>query len=916
VLSLAEGERRLGVAAADAGPLALPLDGPSLLGLARLERAAARPGEGPLAAVFRAAEALSGRAVDQRFFAAFRRTLDLGRQALPARVPATDRHALALLQLTRILFLYFVEAKGWLAGRPRFLREEVDRCLAARHSLHRHLLAPLFFGTLNRTAASRSAMARRFGPIPFLNGGLFEPHPLERRWRVHLPTPVLQQAFDDLFERFHFTLDRSAEAAIAPDMLGHVFEGVMEPAERRTTGSFYTPAPLVDALVTETLAAWLGAREGIGDAAAERRLRDPDRAIRAALRTVRVLDPAAGSGAFLLGALRQLAGPGAGIQHAARLRRVLARNLFGVDRNAAAVRLAELRLWLEVIGADPSGRPARVRPLPNLDAMLRQGDSLLEPRLARPPSGPDAAGLGRIRRELISASGPDKRRLLGELRRTELAIARVSIDADLATLEAEIAGLLRLGRGATLFGERRGLGREEARALAALRHRRREARAAARHLARSDEVPWFRYATHFAEVLARGGFDVVIGNPPWVRAEAIERPVRRYLAERFRWFRPARSGPNAYAHLPDLSIAFLERGLELLAPGGVVGLLLPAKVATSGYAAVAREALTRHATLHLAADLGTDPRARFDATVYPFALVATRRPPMPKHRVRLGPGPDAASIPQRELGAGPWPLGRSGAASIAERLRAAHPSLGDRFTCHLGVKTGLNRAFLDPPDSVEPELIRWAIRGRDVRASGIARRHRLLWPCDDRGRPLPELPVGAARHLRPFLAELARRADHHTGPPWTLFRTAPASAPHRVVWSDLSRFLQAVALTGPGARKQIPLNSCYLVATATAAEAHALAAWLNTSWCRILAAHGADPASGGFHRFNARCVAALPFPSGGLGAAWLDAASPDAAGNPLSPEALDDRAADLLDLDANERLALADLAGEVAAPRR
>ena len=65
-----------------------------------------------------------------------------------------DRHGLALLQLTRILFLYFIQTKGWLAGRERFLAEEVERCLAHRRRIHRDLLRPLFFGTLNRPRAS------------------------------------------------------------------------------------------------------------------------------------------------------------------------------------------------------------------------------------------------------------------------------------------------------------------------------------------------------------------------------------------------------------------------------------------------------------------------------------------------------------------------------------------------------------------------------------------------------------------------------------------------------------------------------------------------------------------------------------------------------------------------------------------
>ncbi len=118
----------------------------------------------------------------QRFFREFRATLERMAAGLPGPLPQADRHSLALLQLTRVLFLYFVQAKGWLAGNDRFLSDAVDRCLARSRRVHRDLLRPLFFGTLNRPVAERGRAAA-FGPIPFLNGGLFEPHPLERKVR-------------------------------------------------------------------------------------------------------------------------------------------------------------------------------------------------------------------------------------------------------------------------------------------------------------------------------------------------------------------------------------------------------------------------------------------------------------------------------------------------------------------------------------------------------------------------------------------------------------------------------------------------------------------------------------------------------------------------------------------------------------
>jgi len=911
VLALEEPRRRLVVAAADAPPLILSLDQPDQLDLARLLRCAARPGELALAAAFRISEALAGRGVDQRFFAGFRRELVNVMDALPPRMPLADRHALALLQLTRILFLYFIEAKGWL-GRPRFLREAVDRTLAQNRSLHRDLLNPLFFGTLNRPFGERSRLARGFGAIPFLNGGLFEPHPLERRWRVSLPNAVLRGSFDAVFERFHFTLGAPSGEAIAPDMLGRVFEGVMEPGERHATGTYYTPAALVEAVLREAVAVWLERRARISGAEALRRLDAPDLPTRRLLREIRLLDPAVGSGAFLLGGLRLLAGPerAPGIRRTARLRAILGACLFGVDKNPAAVRLAELRLWLEVVAADPSERATAVAPLPNLDALVRQGDSLVDPTAGLPllPAPRAAAAeLTRLRTLVVRATGAEKRAMHAALVRAERMVAEAALLGALRSIDAELTELLAAARSPTLFGERRGLTPPEREQLATLRQRRRRARERLRALLRAGEVPWFHYATHFADVLAAGGFDLVVGNPPWVRAEALEPAMRRYLTERFRWFRGGRGCSRGYSHLPDLAVAFLERALGLAAPEGVVALLVPAKLATTGYATVVREELARQTNIVLAADLHDEPRSAFDATVYPMALVLRRGPPAEAHEVRLGLGAEAPRVPQSELGAAAWALVPEAERAVLRRVAREFPAIGERFRCHLGVKTGLNRVFLDPPASVEPELLRWALRGRDVRAFRVRKARRLLWPCDGHGRALERLPSGAAKYLAAHVGDLRRRSDHQAGLPWTLFRTRPAVAPHRVIWADVARRLEATALSGADDLALIPLNTCYVLPVADAVSALRLAAWLNSTWCRAIALATADPASGGFRRFNARVVSALPCPPHLLNDAGLLELARAATSGRLVQKELDDRCAELLALTPEERRALARL---------
>ena len=916
-------EMGIGIAFGGCGVLRLDLDAPSPVALASLARLRGGAERSATAYAARAEAAVAGRGVGREFFRQFRDTLYSLEAAIiggPRCEP--ERRSLALLQLTRVLFLYFVQSKGWLDGRPDFLPRAVDACLADRRGLHRHLLQPLFFGTLNRPRAERSPAVHAFGRIPFLNGGLFEPHALERRYRVRIPDAAWRDAFDRLFERFHFTV---AEAegegpSIGPDVLGRTFEGVMDPVERKASGTFYTPAGLVHEVVAAGIAAFASARLGGSDADAAGALERRDPAAVALLDGIAVLDPACGSGAFLLGALEQLARYRAGPEGAAVARReVLRRNLFGVDLDAMAVRLAELRLWLAVVADDPADHPGAVRPLPNLDCLVRQGDSLFDPDGLAPGADPALARRsGALRARLVVATGAAKRAVAAELRALELAGARDGCAAAERQLERDAAALLAAARAPTLFG---GPVRPDASLRARLRAIRASlsrTRAARRRLLRESAVPWFHYPSHFADVMARGGFDLVIGNPPWVRAEELAPEVRERLAERYRWWHGSRTG--GYAHRPDLSIAFLERGHELARPGGAVAMLVPAKLAAAGYASAARAALAARTTIHAVADLTGDVRASFDATVYPLALVTTRRPPAAGHLVRVAlPAAAAgdahgAGVPQRELGGAPWIMG-SDIAPLIEHLRREHPTLGERYRIRLGVKTGADEVFLDPPEA-EPGLLRWAVRGRDVRPFTVEPKRQILWTHDANGAPLASLPELAARHIAASAGTLRQRADYAGGPIWTLFRIDAALAQHRVVWRDLSQVVAAAALTGAGASALVPLNTCYCIGTRSGAEAHALAAWLNSTWVRGIARASAAPASGGYSRYTAATIAALPIPAEPedpiLGEAGRQAACPaapipraQADADAACQRRIDDRVAALLTLTEADRDGLA-----------
>ena len=865
--------------------LELSLDQPDPAAVAALERITSLRDLPPLEAAARLAELLAIEPLGARFFRHFRSTFERFKDAMPAGPSAGDRDALALLQLTRVLFLYFVQSKGWLDGRADFLARSVDDCLARHRPLHRDLLRPLFFGALNRPWTHRGAIAKRFGAIPFLNGGLFEPHVLERRWKVDVPTLAWRDAFDGLFESFHFTTHEGDGSVVAPDMLGRVFEGLMDPERRHRSGTYYTPAALVQRLVEAALAVH---REHSGVSLAD----------------VTVLDPAVGSGAFLLGALQYLTRLTRDPDEspASARRRILSRNLFGVDLDPTAVRLAELRLWLAVIADDDTTDPAAVPPLPNLDAVVRQGDSLWSRQGLHRPGSAAANELRHARQVAITAAGTAKRHALRALRRAEESAEDSSLRLSIDAVEAGIAEIIAHARSATLFGEPRGLAREERAGLAIARARRRELRLASRRLAREGGLPSFDYSVHFADVMAAGGFDLVLGNPPWVRSEAVPRAMRRRLAERYHWFRPAVG--RGYQNYPDLSVAFVERGLELTRDGGVMALLIPAKLRHAGYAATLRRSLAATTTLEIVADLPPDDAKSFDATVYPMALVARKARPGERGCTRTGLDPGAVQVPQASLqGEGPWMLAGDVIGRVAERLGRECILIRDRWQCRLGVKTGADDIFLTTEPDIEPQLMRRAVRGRDIKAGQVRSSCWIRWPCDAAGDPLPALPPRAAAYFKSCRNRLCRRADYREGPPWTLFRTRAALGAHRVVWPDLARRLDAAALTGAHAASMVPLNTCYVVVTADAHAALILAALLNSLWIRALATVRAPLAASGFRRFNARVVENLPIPPAALEDPALSRAAADAGSEAVA--AIDERVALLLRLSPEERNALA-----------
>jgi hypothetical protein len=870
-------------------------------------------------------EILGREAITRRFYRALEQTLHTLAESLAPAPPPDAAHTLALLYTSRLLFLAFLETKGWLNNDFAFLTNGFADCIAQGGSYHRKILEPLFFGTLNTRPHARATRAHQFGKIPFLNGGLFTRTPLECTYRRSLfSDEALGTLYGDVLARYRLTPREDSpawsEAAVDPEMLGKVFESLMATAERKASGAYYTPHTLVERVTFLALVEGLQTKRLSRDTIYRTLSGDlPDSYTRGLILDrideLRILDPACGSGAFLVHTLEQLATLRAqlgDIRPMTAIRRtILTQSLYGVDLNPTAVWLCELRLWLSVVIDHPEQNPMRILPLPNLDHQIRVGDSLLGGTFDGAIDLRTARTLTQLRHKYARATGPRKKTLARLLARTERTRALAQIDQSLSQLAIQRKDLLTTARSPNLFAERTRTTVATRRHLYTLRTRIRQLRQLRRSLAQGAALP-FAFATHFPNVADAGGFHIVLGNPPWVRIHHIPRTTRETLRATFSTFRTAawHSGAkNARAGLGfaaqvDLAALFLERATDLLTPHGSLALLLPTKLWHSLAGGGTRQLATTRLTLTTLEDLSASPPA-FDAATYPSLLVARRisatntpeaeltSPAHPTteiviHRpaTRISWYVDPKTLALDATPGSPWllipPKVRRAFDTIAHAgIPLAQSRLGRPL---LGVKSGCNEAFLvrtidvnNPQSSsvhqaimstssthtgiIEQAVLRPLLRGAMIRPWNTPPSDaHIIWTHDAQGRPLSILPPLARRWFAPWRYRLTRRSDARQQTTWwSLFRTECShNYSPRIVWSDFGRTLRATILQAND--PTVPLNTCYVLPCATSDDAYALATILNsplaTAWINAIA----EPAHGGYHRYLGWTIALLPIP--------------------------------------------------------
>lgn len=664
--------------------------------------------------------------------------------------------------LGQVVFLYFIQKKGWLGvakdkawgtGPRNFMRRLFEKEIVNYDNFFNDILEPLFYEVLAIDRGEVSFYSRFNCKIPFLNGGLFEPINGYNWEETDILKNETFREILDTFDLYNFTVREDEplerEVAVDPEMLGKVFENLLEVKDRKSKGAYYTPREIVHYMCQESLINYLDAvlnsqEEGMvpqkavqkkligenepeqevltvhkqktiiphqdieafirrgdfgiqNDLAVEEKGRETrnyvykmPESIRSnaklfddKLAAIKICDPAIGSGAFPVGVMHEIVraretlttyfptlakGGKGGFSHERTpynfKRHAIQESIYGVDIDPGAVDIAKLRLWLSLVVDEDDFRT--IKPLPNLDYKIVCGNSLSSVNILFHHA--QLKELEGLKEKYFEEANPRK---------------KIKFKEDIANLISEI----------------------------------------------TNDDKHFDFKVYFSEVFnARGGFDIVIANPPYVRHETIKE-IKPELKKEFGDF---------YCGTADIYTYFYKKGLDILKTGGHLCYIAPNKFMRAGYGKNMRTLLTTQATPKTVIDFCDLPI--FDATTYPSILLLEKRQPETDDMTATATFSVSSQLerleetlsdigfpmPVSELRQEGWNLERPEHLALMEKLRAKGTPLGEyvqgRF--YRGILTGFNEAFvideetrgrLIAEDLKSEELIKPWLRGRDIK---------------------------------------------------------------------------------------------------------------------------------------------------------------------------------------------------------
>ena len=603
-----------------------------------------------------------------------------------------------------------------------------------------------------------------FAQVPFLNGGLFTCHDDIRKFvfgekresyhldgfsensndRAILPdalffAPDGRSGILDILKRYHFTIEEHTpmeqEVALDPELLGHVFENLLaayNPETRETarkkTGSYYTPRNIVDYMVGESLKYYLARQMGWeSDASQQGKLEtlldyeqeqnpfddEDSRLLRNALYKVKIFDPACGSGAFPMGALQRLNHVLQKLNEEAtsyqRKLTMISHNIYGADIQPIATEITTQRFFIsllidQVVNKDKPN--LGIEPLPNLEVKFMTANTLQSLHW-------------KVETDLRKGTQDDM--FYSAVAEQVDAIKTVFVNylqASTAKEKDDIRGYFQNAK-ETLLKEFASVNIPEA----------------DRELFKAWEPFGFSKSAGFFDpqlmfgLTRPDGFDIVIGNPPYVRHETISKDKPALKREFGAFFKGT----------ADLYTYFYAKGIALLRPGGILAYITPNKFMSTSYGDNTRILLTNDAHPKVLIDFNEFPV--FEATTYPLIAIIQKGPPaadetflaLPEKNLANGDWTDPQTAlndhgfaqPVATLKDTGWLLERPEILALIDKLQDHATPLGkyvgDKF--YRGVTTGFNDAFvidevtkdeLIQKDPNSADLIKPWLRGRDI----------------------------------------------------------------------------------------------------------------------------------------------------------------------------------------------------------
>lgn len=679
----------------------------------------------------------------------------------------------------RLVFLQFLQKKGWLGvpinddwgcGDKDFTQKLFAQYEDKDHFVD-NVLEPLF-NDLNTEREENISQLSVFDfqfKVPYLNGGLFERDAADET-QFPLPGEYMGSLLE-FFSWYNFTIDENdpddAEVGVDPEMLGRIFENLLE--DNKDKGAFYTPKEIVGYMCRESLIAYL--QTDVDDEPTKEAIRQfvltHDASILGniaddidqRLKDVKICDPAIGSGAFPMGLLKELflcrtAIEGIEQSKAAEIKKhIIQQNIYGVDIEKGAVDIARLRFWLSLIVDEETPQA-----LPNLDYKIVEGNSLITTFDGQYIDLSTNIGTSKVRssiynirkekkelqaeqRRFFTLSGDEKYRSEVAIKEHILNIIWYQLDYekqswDNATVEQ-----------AGMFGitEKKGRKKNKVQVKEFTQERQKVLDKCEKLIEKlNDEskslqerasvnIPFFEWQTVFSEVFEddnKRGFDIVIGNPPYVRQEKMSHSYKKLLCSLY---------PNYGDGTADMLVYFFGLGVNILHKNGILNFITSNKFLKTKYGRNIRTSFANDVDVVSFIDFFELPVFNNASTDAGITLLIKR---LPISTTKYYPVKTLDNLNLTELTKGSylgvikevteWQFVKSEEQSLLAKINANTVPLTEFVNGRIysGVKTGLNPCFMLTHDDRESILsdctskdelertqsvIKKAFRSRDIR---------------------------------------------------------------------------------------------------------------------------------------------------------------------------------------------------------